>query len=196
VALQDFHVGLRKGTVNTRTRIWAQLTKAGQRAFKAHVRGSTLEEKENRVTEMILTTLKPTTLISGKVLALFGIELVQMLIFSSPVVIGYLFFREQINIPDFDLSELVFEPAPLITGFLILVGGFALFTNTLVAIGAVMPTVKEAGNYMAVMIALIFVPFYAVALIFSTPRPSSCRSSRTSRSPPPSLRSCATDWAR
>lgn len=45
---------------------------------------STLEEKENRVTEMILTTVKPTTLISGKVLALFGIGLVQMLIFVSP----------------------------------------------------------------------------------------------------------------
>lgn len=131
---------------------------------------STLEEKENRVTEMILTTLKPTTLISGKVLALFAIGLLQMVIFSSPVVIGYLFFRDQINIPDFDLSALVFEPVPMITGFLILVGGFALFTNTLVAIGAIMPTVKEAGNYMAVMIALIFVPFYAVSLIFSNPQ--------------------------
>ncbi|WP_104044862.1 ABC transporter permease [Arthrobacter sp. ZGTC412] len=131
---------------------------------------STLEEKENRVTEMILTTLKPTTLISGKVLALFAIGLLQMVIFSSPVVIGYLFFRDQINIPDFNLSALVFEPVPMITGFLILVGGFALFTNTLVAIGAIMPTVKEAGNYMAVMIALIFVPFYAVSLIFSNPQ--------------------------
>jgi DNA-binding MarR family transcriptional regulator len=30
-------VGLRKGTINTRTRTWAHLTKAGQRAFKAHV---------------------------------------------------------------------------------------------------------------------------------------------------------------
>lgn len=131
---------------------------------------STLEEKENRVTEMILTTLKPTTLISGKVLALFAIGLLQMVIFASPVVIGYLFFREQINIPDLDLEALVFEPAPMITGFLILVGGFALFTNTLVAIGAIMPTVKEAGNYMAVMIALIFIPFYAVSLIFSNPQ--------------------------
>jgi ABC-2 type transport system permease protein len=31
-------------------------------------------------------------------------------IFTAPVVIGYLFFREQINIPRFDLSALVFEP--------------------------------------------------------------------------------------
>ncbi|HJV98603.1 MAG TPA: ABC transporter permease, partial [Arthrobacter sp.] len=49
-------------------------------------------------------------------------------------------------------------------------GGFALFTTTLVAIGAVMPTAKEAGNFMAVVIALIFVPFYSVSLVFSNPQ--------------------------
>lgn len=37
----------------------------------------TLEEKENRVTEMILTTMNPTTLIVGKVLALVLIGIVQ-----------------------------------------------------------------------------------------------------------------------
>ncbi|MFF1252655.1 ABC transporter permease [Pseudarthrobacter sp. NPDC058329] len=130
---------------------------------------STLEEKENRVTEMILTTVKPTTLISGKVLALFGIGLVQMLIFASPVIIGYVFFREQISIPELDLAALVFDPVPMIIGFLLLVGGFALFTTTLVAIGAVMPTAKEAGSFMGVMMALIFVPFYTISLIFSNP---------------------------
>jgi ABC-2 type transport system permease protein len=90
-------------------------------------------------------------------------------IFTAPVVIGYLFSREQINIPRFDLSALVFEPIHMIIGFLLLLGGFALFTTTLVAIGAVMPTAKEAGNFMGVMIALIFVPFYAVSLIFPHP---------------------------
>lgn len=44
---------------------------------------STLEGKENRVTEMILTTLNPTTLISGKVLALFAVGLVRCS--SSPL---------------------------------------------------------------------------------------------------------------
>jgi DNA-binding MarR family transcriptional regulator len=29
--------GLRKGTVNTRTRTWVHLTKSGSQAFKAHV---------------------------------------------------------------------------------------------------------------------------------------------------------------
>ncbi|MCO4273839.1 ABC transporter permease [Pseudarthrobacter sp. HLT3-5] len=131
---------------------------------------STLEEKENRVTEMILTTLNPTTLISGKVLALFGVGAVQILVFASPFIIGYLFFREQVSIPDFDLTALLFEPVPMIIGLLLLIGGFTLFTTTLVAIGAVMPTAKEAGNFMGVMMALIFVPFYAISLIFSNPQ--------------------------
>jgi ABC-2 type transport system permease protein len=131
---------------------------------------SALEEKENRVTEMILTTVKPATLISGKVLALFAIGLLQMVIFATPIIIGYVFFREKINIPAFDFSALIFEPVPMITGLLILIGGFALFTTTLVAIGAAVPTAKEAGNLMGVIIVLVFVPLYAASLIISDPQ--------------------------
>jgi ABC-2 type transport system permease protein len=130
---------------------------------------STLEEKENRVTEMILTTLSPTTLITGKVIALFMIGALQILIFTSPVIIGYLFFREQINIPDFDLSALVFNPQTMIIGALLMVGGFALVTTSLVALGAVMPTAKDAGNIMGAVIALLFIPLYALSLVISDP---------------------------
>ena len=130
---------------------------------------STLEEKENRVTEMILTTLKPTTLITGKVLALFMVGLVQVAVFASPVLVGALFSRDALRIPEFEASQLIFDPLRMTAGFLILVGGFALFTTTLVAIGAVMPTAKEAGNFMGVMIALIFIPFYSVSLVVSEP---------------------------
>ncbi|GAP54248.1 ABC transporter permease [Arthrobacter sp. 92] len=130
---------------------------------------STLEEKENRVTEMILTTLKPTTLITGKVVALFMVGLLQVIVFASPILFAALFYREAVTIPDFNTAELVFDPVRMTVGFLILVGGFALFTTTLVAIGAVMPTAKEAGSFMGVMIALIFIPFYAVSLVVSEP---------------------------
>jgi ABC-2 type transport system permease protein len=130
---------------------------------------STLEEKENRVTEMILTTLKPTTLIAGKVIALFAIGLVQMIVFLSPIVIARLLLPDQLSPAALDVPPLIFDPVRITIGFLILIGGFALFTTTLVAIGAVMPTAKEAGNVLGVMMALIFVPFYAVALVVSDP---------------------------
>ena len=131
---------------------------------------STLEEKENRVTEMILTTLNPTTLITGKVISLFAVGLVQMLVFLTPIAAGYLFFRDSLALPDMDLSTLVFEPMPLIIGALLLLGGFTLFTGVLVAIGAIMPTAKEAGTIFGPLMAAMFIPFYTFSLIISDPK--------------------------
>jgi ABC-2 type transport system permease protein len=98
------------------------------------------------------------------------VGVVQIITFALPVVIGYLFFRSNLNLPDVDLSHLVLEPQAMIVGFLLLLGGFVLFTGTLVAIGAMVPTVKEAGTYFAPLMIMIFVPFYVVSLIISDPR--------------------------
>ncbi|WP_227497031.1 ABC transporter permease [Planctomonas psychrotolerans] len=131
---------------------------------------STLEEKENRVTEMILTTLNPTTLITGKIIALFTVGFVQVLVFLLPAFIAYLFFRTALNIPELDLSGFNSDPAQMIIGALLAIGGFALFTGTLVAIGAVMPTAKDAGNFFGALIILMIIPLYALSLILSDPQ--------------------------
>lgn len=130
---------------------------------------STQEEKENRVTEIILTTLNPNTLILGKIISLFLIDLVQITVFASPVILGYSFFRKDLRLPNIDLSSFNFHAEPMIIGFLLLVGGFTLFTGTLVAVGAVMPTAKEASNVFGVVMALLFAPFWIISLVASDP---------------------------
>jgi len=130
---------------------------------------STQEEKENRVTEIILTTLNPNTLILGKIISLFLIGLVQITVFASPVILGYAFFRKDLRLPNIDLSSFNFHAEPMIIGFLLLVGGFTLFTGTLVAVGAVMPTAKEASNVFGVVMALLFAPFWIISLVASDP---------------------------
>lgn len=130
---------------------------------------STLEEKENRVTEMILTTLNPTSLITGKIISLFLVGFVQVLVFLLPVLVAYLFFRTSLNLPDIDLSSFTFDPIQMIIGALLALGGFALFTGTLVAIGAVMPTAKDAGSWFSALIILMIVPLYALSLVISDP---------------------------
>jgi ABC-2 type transport system permease protein len=130
---------------------------------------SLLEEKENRVTEMILTTIDPNNLILGKVISLFLVGIVQILAFAIPMAIGYIFFRTSLNIPDLGLSGLELDPQRMIVGALLLLGGFALFVGTLVALGAAMPTVKDAGPIFAALMVLIFVPFYSISLIVSDP---------------------------
>ncbi len=129
---------------------------------------ATVEEKENRVTEMILTTIRATTLLVGKVISLFIIGFVQMLVFVIPIVVGYAFFRDRLNIPEVDLSALEFEARPMIVGALLLLGSFALFTATLVAIGAAMPSVKDAAPFFTGVLLTLFLPIYAVSLIVTS----------------------------
>ncbi|MBG0739001.1 ABC transporter permease [Paeniglutamicibacter antarcticus] len=130
---------------------------------------STVEEKENRVTEMILTTLNPTTLIIGKILAILATGAVQMLTVGVPAAVGFVLLRGHAGIPDISLAALVPEPSAMIVGALLLTGGFILFSAALVAIGSVMPTAKDANGMFGTIVIMMFVPLYAVPLILSDP---------------------------
>jgi len=130
---------------------------------------STTEEKENRVIEMILTSVTARTIIVGKILALVTLGLIQILALLLPIVVGYFGFRSQLNIPQIDLNTLSFAPVPILAGAAIFVGGFLLFTALLVAIGSAVPTAKEAGGFFGFTMILVFVPFYALGAIVTSP---------------------------
>ncbi|MCL2482454.1 MAG: ABC transporter permease [Propionibacteriaceae bacterium] len=130
---------------------------------------ATLEEKENRVTEMILTTIKPTALLTGKVIALGVIGLIQALAMAVLTVIAAVVLMQMGAVASIDLSKLVFQPVPLIFGALILIGGFLLFTSSLVAIGAAMPTVRDAQGMYATVMLLLVIPIYVVMFTLTQP---------------------------
>lgn len=134
---------------------------------------STVEEKENRVTEMILTTLNPTNLVVGKLIATFMAGITQAIVLFVPIIAAYVILGSDAsvaNLPDLDIiHKLVFDPVVMTVGALIFIGGMMLFTGTLVAVGAIMPTAKEAGQYFGIAIALMFIPFYILTLILSDP---------------------------
>lgn len=130
---------------------------------------STTEEKENRVIEMILTTIEARTLIVGKIISLIILAIIQGLLVVSPVLIGYLIFHDQLKLPSVDLSSLPVDPQRIAIGFLAFAGSFMLFTGLLVAIGAAVPTAKEANSFFGVVMILLFGPLYAVTMFISMP---------------------------
>ncbi len=130
---------------------------------------STTEEKENRVIEMILTTVKAKTLIIGKVLSLITLAIVQALIFLTPVIVGYLLLHDRLSLPSIDLNNLPLNPIRIASAFAIFAASFLLFTGLLVTVGAASPTAKEAGGYLGVVMLLIFGPLYAISLFVSAP---------------------------
>jgi len=130
---------------------------------------STTEEKENRVIEMILTTIKARTLIIGKILSLVVLALVQVCAILAPIIIIYLLFRHQLALPNINLTNIPLDPLRIGIGAALFACSFMLFTGLLVAIGAAVPTAKEAGGFFGVVMIFLFGPLYAVTLFISAP---------------------------
>ena len=130
---------------------------------------STTEEKENRVIEMILTTIEARTLIIGKILSLIVLALLQAVIIIIPVVVAYLLLHDQLNIPSLDLSSLPVNWGRIATGFGVFALSFVMFTGFLVLIGSSVPTAKEAGQFFGMIMILIFGPLYVAGLFISAP---------------------------
>ncbi len=139
----------------------------------------TVEEKENRVTEMILTTIHPTTLIVGKIIALVVIGCVQGLVLVGTLLLLPSLATTAGGLPSgatgpdgwASLPELtrVVNPGAIVVGAVLFLGAFLLFTGLLVSVGAIMPTAKDAGSAFGVLMIGLFLPFYAIGLLMTSP---------------------------
>lgn len=141
----------------------------------------TVEEKENRVTEMILTTINPTVLIVGKVIAVVLVGIVQAVVLLTPVLIWALLPTSSLPtstlppevIPTEATASLtrapVLVPGAIAMGAALFIGGFMMFTGLLVAIGSVMPTAKDAGGAFAAVLIAMLLPVYAGSLLVTSP---------------------------
>jgi ABC-2 type transport system permease protein len=133
---------------------------------------STTEEKENRVIEMILTTIKAKTLIIGKIVSLIILATIQIIAILIPILIIYQQFGSQLTLPDIDLTNIPIDPVRITIGAVIFALSFLLFTGLLVAIGAAVPTAKEASGFFGVVMMFVFGPLYAFTLFISAPQSS------------------------
>lgn len=137
--------------------------------FSNQMLTSTIEEKENRTVEMLLTTMQTKTLIVGKIYAMIALSLIQGLIIILPILIGYFGFGSQLQLQNFDLSQVVFDPVRITIAVAIFSASFVMITGLLVAIGAMMPTAKEAGSWVGLVMMLLFGPLYGAMVFVSYP---------------------------
>lgn len=134
---------------------------------------STTEEKENRVTEMILTSISSRTLIIGKIISLIIIGFIQILALVIPMIVGIIIASNFMDMSSFGsiFSGLTWDIGRIITSLIILIAGFFMFTGLLVGVGAAMPTAKDANGFFGVFIMLLMAPMFFIQ-VFMAPEPS------------------------
>lgn len=123
---------------------------------------SVSEEKENRSIEMVLSYIKPRTLIFGKLLAIILVTLTQIAFIGSVAAIAYVVVRSlgnDLSLP-FKMSDLTFVPSEIAIGAGFLVVGFVFYVALMAMIGAIFPSSKEASGFSTFFFILPAVPFW------------------------------------
>jgi ABC-2 type transport system permease protein len=134
---------------------------------------SVSEEKENRSMEMVLTYVKPRTLIVGKLLGVSLVTLTQITFFAVLAIVGFFILQQTsggVTLPmGIEPSRIVFDFWPIFFGFSFLVVGFLMFAGYMTATAAAAPSSKEANNFSAVFFIGAFIPFYFIMLLVTNP---------------------------
>ena len=125
-----------------------------------------VEEKENRISEMILTTVTAGTLIRGKVIAMLLVGLVQVGVFLVP---GLLSLAVVLPLVAGRVGSFALDPWRMVAGALLLVGGVLLASALFVAVGASVPTIKDASTLQSAALFAVIIPLYAAFFVMTTP---------------------------
>lgn len=124
-----------------------------------------VEEKENRISEMILTAVRPDDLILGKVVSLMLLGFIQLLALAAPIIILVATGLAK-NIIPISLN-IDWNPISIASTILLVVLSYFLFTALCVAIGTLTPTAKDAVSYSSVVVMLVILPVFFMSNFFA-----------------------------
>ena len=153
-----------------KTRIFFFLGLGGLLFFSLVMTGGFLlqgmgEEKENRVMEVLLSSVAAGQFMMGKILGLSAAGLSQILVW---VVLGRVLLEVLPSVlPDVALTLPGIAPTLLAVAFFVL--GYLLFATLNAGLGALVPTVRESQQLTIFVVAPMFIPMWFWLYIVENP---------------------------
>ncbi len=156
--------------------------------YGAYVMHGVMEEKQSRVLEIIISSVRPFELLMGKVLGIGAMGLLQMVVWvvilvgltmSAGGVISLFLDPSDFNLPasagqeellgaaDFALPA--FEPALFIWFLLFFLGGYLLYSSLFAAVGSTVENSQDAQGMMLPLTLLIVIPILFISVVVEAP---------------------------
>ena len=127
------------------------------------------EEKENRIMEVLLSSIKPEHMMFGKLLGLGAASLLQVAVWAATGVVFLLVLNLIVELPIELGSEFVPSPGSLLIAFAYFLLGYAMIGTLLAAIGAVTTNQRQAGNISAFVIVPTVAPMWFLTALLENP---------------------------
>lgn len=126
---------------------------------------SVTNEKQNRVMEILMTSITPGQMLTGKIIALGLVGLLQTVIWLGA---GLLMLR--FSGKAFALGAAFQLPASiLLWGILFFIFGYAMYASLMAGIGALVPSLREASQLTTVVILPMIIPLMFINALINTP---------------------------
>ncbi len=128
---------------------------------------NTIEEKSNRLIEVLLSSVSPMQLMAGKVIGIGATGLTIVLSWVISALIGVQFMSGKIA--ELGLTAIISDPLYLGSFVAYFLAGYLLYAAFLVAIGSVCDSLKEAQSLMQPVFIILIVPLIAMVFVVQDP---------------------------
>ena len=140
--------------------------------YGVNVMRSVLEEKTNRIAEVMVSSVRPAHLMAGKIFGVGSAAVLQVLIWAVIVTaIGLQgdLLAKRFNMPPDALRALAVEPGVGLALFTFFLLGFFLYSALFAALGAAVTSEQEAQSLQMVVLLPLIVPLMFIGAITNDP---------------------------
>jgi ABC-2 type transport system permease protein len=130
---------------------------------------STIEEKSNRIVEVLLSSVTPWELMLGKLLGVAASGLTMLLAWIVSGVLMFQWLSASGSTVAGQVFHLVFGPGMLIPFVVYFVLGYLMYASLLLALGSTCNTIKDAQNFMAPIMIVLILPLMSMFFIVNDP---------------------------
>ncbi len=131
---------------------------------------NTIEEKSNRIIEVLLSSISPLQLMTGKIVGIAATGLTTILCWAGFSLIGLKWAPKLMDLPmDVDLTILISDPNFALSFLVYFLLGFLFYASLMVGLGAACNSIKEAQNLMSPIMALLMLPLMAMIPVGQDP---------------------------
>jgi len=131
----------------------------------SYLLSSIAKEKENRVLEILLVTVKPAQLLTGKFIALGLMGLLQNVLWVASGLILMRLSGRTLALP----AAFQLPPAFLFWGIIFFIFGYGLYASQMAGVGALVPNLREASQATFVVIFPMIIPLFFISILIEEP---------------------------
>lgn len=124
-----------------------------------------VEEKENRISEMILTAVSAKHLIVGKILAMMVLGVIQILVFVIPVLC-LVFLNRENDMVAMVLNSIEIDPVAITMNVILFIASVFFYAGMCTFVGSLVSTARDASSFIGPAIIAMVFPLYFMQLFF------------------------------